>query len=81
MTFFNRKDGIADTIFGELCNITNLIFEDGYNTFRYAHRSIQEYFAATFIQSHLPIDKKRDFYTKLINDIAFYRAWNGVLFS
>jgi energy-coupling factor transporter ATP-binding protein EcfA2 len=77
---YNNKVGMsAEKIFDEICDITNLIFEDGYNTYRYAHRSIQEFFAASFC-SGMPEDKKKEFYSALNRSHNFHSAFNGVLF-
>lgn len=77
---YNNKDNVSvEIIFDEICNITNLIFEDGYNTYRYAHRSIQEYFAASFC-SGLKEDKKIEFYQALNSDHSLHSTFNGVLF-
>lgn len=75
----NEEDSIAEKALKELSSITNLIIEDGFNEYRFVHKSIQEFFAASFITS-LQHDKKISFYKKCFNDYSFYTTFNNTLF-
>jgi hypothetical protein len=79
LSYLNKADVAAEKIFYEITQITNLIFEDGFNRFRYAHRSIQEFFCASCIEK-FDKDKKIDFYSKAMGDRKFYMAYEGVIF-
>lgn len=75
----NEEYSIADKAVKELSSITNLIIEDGFNEYRFVHKSIQEFFAASFIIS-LQHDKKISFYKKCFNDYSFYTTFYNSLF-
>ncbi|WP_409994839.1 NACHT domain-containing protein, partial [Klebsiella pneumoniae] len=45
----NEDASVAEKAVKELSSITNLIIEDGFNEYRFVHKSIQEFFAASFI--------------------------------
>ncbi|MBT6438699.1 MAG: NACHT domain-containing protein [Flavobacteriales bacterium] len=57
--YVNEDSHLSDKISDELCSITNLIIEDGFNKYKFVHRSIQEFFTSSFICS-LPYDSKCD---------------------
>ncbi|WP_370277520.1 NACHT domain-containing NTPase [Pontibacterium sp.] len=63
----------------ELVAITNLIIEDGFNEYRYVHKSIQEFFAASFVVS-MPYKKKVGFYRKCFKEFEFYTLFMNTLF-
>ncbi|CAH5607650.1 NACHT domain-containing protein [Enterobacter cloacae] len=75
----NEENSIAEKAVKELSSITNLIIEDGFNEYRFVHKSIQEFFAASFIIS-LQHDKKVAFYNKCFNDYSFYTTFHNTLF-
>ncbi|HFV9221571.1 TPA: NACHT domain-containing NTPase [Enterobacter roggenkampii] len=79
LTHVGEDNNIADKIAMELSTITNLIIEDGFNEYRYVHKSIQEFFAASFILS-LEHHKKIGFYNKCFNEHSFYIIFHNVLF-
>ena len=60
MEYVDENKLFAETMIKELVSITNLIIEDGFNEYRYAHKSIQEFYAASFIKN-LPHEKKELF--------------------
>lgn len=70
---------LSDVIAQELKSITNLIINDGYNEYRYVHKSIQEFFAASFIRN-LPDEKKAGFYKKCTRDYAYASIFKNTLF-
>jgi hypothetical protein len=69
---------LEDYLVDDITNITALIVRDGFNTYAYTHKSIQEYFAASFISS-LDESHKENFYFSIISDIASYRKWANTL--
>lgn len=75
----NEEYSVAEKAVKELSSITNLIIEDGFNEYRFVHKSIQEFFAASFIIS-LQHDKKISFYKKCFNDYSFYTTFHNTLF-
>jgi len=79
LTHVGEDSNVSDKIAIELSTITNLIIEDGFNEYRYVHKSIQEFFAASFILS-LDHSKKVGFYKKCFNDHSFYIIFHNVLF-
>ncbi len=79
LSYHNRDELKADAVFDEICKITNLILEDGYDEFRYIHKSIQEYFSACFIAS-LRTDEKRTFYSSCIESSFTFFQFQGSLF-
>ncbi|CQJ50932.1 NACHT domain-containing NTPase [Yersinia enterocolitica] len=79
LTHINEECSIAEKAVKELSSITNLIIEDGFNEYRFVHKSIQEFFAASFITS-LQHDKKISFYKKCFNDYHFYTTFHNTLF-
>lgn len=79
LSYINENDSVSEKALKELSCITNLIIEDGFNEYRFIHKSIQEFFAASFIVS-LQHDKKVSFYEKCFNDYSFYSTFNNALF-
>jgi hypothetical protein len=79
LTHVGEDINISDKIAMELSTITNLIIEDGFNEYRYVHKSIQEFFAASFVLS-LEHSKKIGFYSKCFNEHSFYIIFHNVLF-
>lgn len=79
LKYINEEHSKAEKALKELSSITNLIIEDGFNEYRFVHKSIQEFFAASFVTS-LQHDKKIAFYKKCFNDYSFYTTFNNGLF-
>jgi len=79
LVYVNEEGGNADKISYELSSITNLIIEDGYNEFKYVHKSIQEFFAASFVLS-MEHNKKVSFYQRCFADHSFHAIFENTLF-
>lgn len=79
LKYINEEHSIAEKAVKELSSITNLIIEDGFNEYRFVHKSIQEFFAASFITS-LQHDKKISFYKRCFDDYSFYTTFHNTLF-
>ncbi|WP_023604737.1 NACHT domain-containing protein, partial [Aliivibrio logei] len=75
----DEDDSLSDKVAIELSSITNLIIEDGFNEYRYVHKSIQEFFASSFVMS-LKHDKKIAFYKKCFSDHTFHSLFSNTLF-
>ncbi|HFZ2452688.1 TPA: NACHT domain-containing NTPase, partial [Klebsiella pneumoniae] len=71
----NEDASVAEKAVKELSSITNLIIEDGFNEYRFVHKSIQEFFAASFITT-LHHDKKIAFYKRCFNDYSFHTTFH-----
>ena len=69
----------SDRVLDEVVSITNLIIEDGFNEYRFVHKSIQEFYSASFV-SGLAHDKKVEFYSAACNKISFYSIFENTLF-
>lgn len=72
------NENIEDRLIDDFTTITALVVPDGFESFSYAHKSIQEYFAATFISKQSE-EKKIEFYQAIINDINKFRKWQNTL--
>lgn len=70
---------LSDKISDEITTITNLIIEDGFNEYRYVHKSIQEFFSASFVCS-MDHEKKLGFYKRCYEDHTFYSTFSNTLF-
>jgi len=79
LEYVDEEKKVANIISDEIASITNLIIEDGFNEFRYIHKSIQEFFSASFICS-FNHDKKIKFYKKCAKEHNFYSIFNNTLF-
>lgn len=79
LDYHGEKADDSDRISFELRSITNLIIQDGYNSFRYVHKSIQEFFASSFVKS-LKQSKRVDFYIKCVRDNNFFTRFGNTLF-
>jgi hypothetical protein len=62
-----------------LRTITNLIIDDGFDEYRFVHKSIQEFFSASFIKS-LDYELKMKFYNKCSSDYQLYSTFSNTLF-
>lgn len=65
LSYVGESTKLTDKITNELISITNLIIEDGYNEYRFIHKSIQEFFSSSLIRS-LDSEKKLGFYKKCL---------------
>ncbi|MBE4884914.1 MULTISPECIES: NACHT domain-containing protein [Enterobacter cloacae complex] len=79
LDYINEDNSCAEKAVKELSSITNLIIEDGFNEYRFVHKSIQEFFAASFIIS-LQHEKKISFYKRCFDDYSFYTTFHNTLF-
>lgn len=79
LNYINEENSNAEKAARELSSITNLIIEDGFNEYRFVHKSIQEFFAASFIIS-LQHEKKVSFYKRCFDDYSFYTTFHNTLF-
>lgn len=77
--YMNEDESLADRVTKELTSITNLIIEDGFNEYRFIHKSIQEFFAAAFLCT-LNREKKYGFYKRARVDAAFQSLFSNTLF-
>jgi hypothetical protein len=57
---YERTKPNIDHLIEDITLITGLIVRDGYDAYSYVHKSIQEYFATTFL-TRVPDTSKRDF--------------------
>ncbi len=79
LNYVNEDASLSDKIADELVSITNLIIQDGYNEYRFVHKSIQEFFAAAFV-SKLNPDKKKSFYRACSVNSVFASLFSNTLF-
>jgi len=71
-------ENLEDLLIDDITNITALIIKDGYDSYSFAHKSIQEYFSSVFL-SRLRDERKRTFYGLVIKDFNEYRKWQNTL--
>nr|WP_279077480.1 NACHT domain-containing protein [Hafnia alvei] len=62
----------------DICNITCLIQNDGFDRYVFLHKSIQEFHAAFFI-SKMPFEKKSIIYKRFVNEISVSDKNNNVI--
>lgn len=75
-----KDQGLADRFSDEIIKITNLIIKDGYDQYRYVHKSIQEFFSASLV-AKMKIEEKKAFYNACTKNLSFYRNFsNSLLF-
>lgn len=79
LSYMNEGRALADRVTNELTSITNLIIEDGFNEYRFIHKSIQEFFSAAFLCT-LNADKKSGFYARARSDYEFYAVFSNTIF-
>lgn len=79
LSYMNEDRALADRVTNELASITNLIIEDGFNEYRFIHKSIQEFFSAAFLCT-LNADKKSSFYARARSDYEFYAVFSNTIF-
>ncbi|MEJ2268083.1 MAG: hypothetical protein P8X70_03335, partial [Nanoarchaeota archaeon] len=71
------REGL-DNILNDIVNITSLIISDGYDEYSYVHKSIQEYFAATYLKE-TTLNQREVFYSKVSESYDVFRVWENVL--
>jgi hypothetical protein len=79
LSYMNQDKSLAEKVARELTSITNLIIEDGFNEYRFIHKSIQEFFSSSTIRT-LPSNTKYAFYTRCMNDLKFHSLFSNTLF-
>lgn len=62
----------------DICNITCLIQNDGFDRYVFLHKSIQEFHAAYFI-SKMPFEKKSIIYKRFVNEVSVSDKNNNVI--
>lgn len=72
------EQNLEDVLIDDISEITALIVRDGYDDYSYTHKSIQEYFAAVFID-RLPEERKASFYKMIISNQSEFRKWQNSL--
>ncbi len=71
-------DDIEDLLIDDITSITALVVRDGYDYYSYTHKSIQEFFAATYI-SRLSEERKVGFYSFVLSDFHEFMKWQNTL--
>lgn len=79
LAYMSEDKYLADKVADELISITNLVIQDGFNEYRFVHKSIQEFFSSSLICS-LSTDKKVGFYKLCRTDVAFNSVFSNTLF-
>ncbi|WP_273034284.1 NACHT domain-containing protein [Spongiibacter tropicus] len=79
LDYVGENPKLSDKISDEISSITNLIIEDGFNEYRYVHKSIQEFFSASFICG-MGYEKKIGFYKKCVQSHEFFSIFSNTLF-
>jgi hypothetical protein len=79
LKYFSKDADLADKISNELIQITNLIIKDGYDEYKFIHKSIQEFFCASFLCVKLSTDEKSAFYMKCAAENDFYNVFSNTL--
>lgn len=77
--YFSKDSAVADVIASELIEITNLLIKDGYDEYKFIHKSIQEFYCASFLAAGLNTEKKQGFYRKCAEEIGFYNIFSNTL--
>ncbi|AXQ27876.1 NACHT domain-containing protein [Solimonas sp. K1W22B-7] len=79
LLYVNEDEKLSDRILDELSGITNLIIEDGFNEYRFVHKSVQEFFTASFVR-FLGSNEKSIFYKSCWQSHQHYSTFNNTLF-
>lgn len=72
------EENQASNLIKDICNITCLIQEDGFDRYVFIHKSVQEFHAASFI-SELDSKRKEEFYSYLIDIINLSDRYDNVI--
>lgn len=70
---------VPESLLSDYLKITGLLVSDGFETYSFAHKSIQEFFSASFV-SRLPEDSKKVFYESLIGNDEKFTKWRNTMF-
>lgn len=79
LKYLSKEPEHSDKISTELIQITNLIIRDGYDEYKFIHKSIQEFFCASFLIYGLETKEKQAFYTKCASELGFYNIFSNTL--
>ncbi|WP_042141852.1 NACHT domain-containing protein [Pseudomonas parafulva] len=79
LSYFSKESTVADVIASELIEITNLLIKDGYDEYKFIHKSIQEFYCASFLAVGLDTERKQNFYRKCAEEIGFYNIFSNTL--
>ena len=71
-------DNLEDRLIEDITGITALVIRDGFDDYSFSHKSIQEYFAAVFI-NRFSDDRKLKFYQLVQNRLDEFRKWQNTL--
>ncbi len=61
LSFIGRENENEINVMSDICDITNLLVNDGYNSISFIHKSIQDFYAARFL-SKRPDDYQNEFW-------------------
>jgi len=79
LSYLSKEPSSADVIATELIQITNLLIKDGYDEYKFIHKSIQEFYCASFLAAGLDTEKKKGFYRKCAEELGFYSVFSNTL--
>ena len=71
-------EDLEDKLIDDITSITALIVRDGYDSYSFSHKSIQEYFSAVFL-ARMSDNRKERFYSLVMTDFNEYRKWQNSL--
>jgi hypothetical protein len=71
-------ENLEDKLIEDITGITALVIKDGFDDYSFSHKSIQEYFAAVFI-NRLSDDRKCKFYQLVLINFDEFRKWQNTL--
>lgn len=71
-------ENLEDRLIEDITGITALVIRDGFDDYSFSHKSIQEYFAAVFI-NRLSDDRKFKFYQLVQGRLDEFRKWQNTL--
>ncbi len=71
-------ENLEDRLIEDITGITALVIRDGFDDYSFSHKSIQEYFAAVFI-NRFSDDRKLKFYQLVQNRLDEFRKWQNTL--
>ncbi|PWQ92719.1 NACHT domain-containing protein, partial [Leucothrix pacifica] len=70
---------VPESLLSDYLKITGLLVSDGFESYSFSHKSIQEFFSASFV-SRLPEDSKKVYYESLIGNDEKFAKWRNTLF-
>ena len=74
-----ENSSASELVMDQIFSITNLLIEDGFNNYKFVHKSIQEYYAATFVLT-MELERKQGFYNKCFSDGSLHSSFSQVLY-